>query len=99
MVDVTIVTRRKKERRTELKSVLELLEDEEDTKQAKQPAPAQVGAISKAQNDQRSFKVTKYSLLQHANKIFEKSLTMQKTTERGTLWDFSTSILSQNSKN
>ena len=28
----------------------------------------------------------------------EKSLTMPKKTERGTLWDFSTSILSQNSR-
>ena len=28
-----------------------------------------------------------------------KSLTMPKKIERGTLWDFSTSILSQNSKN
>ena len=31
-------------------------------------------------------------------KIFLKSLTMPKKTERGTLWDFLTSILLQNSK-
>ena len=31
-------------------------------------------------------------------KISEKSLTFRKKTEGGTLWDFSTSILSQNIK-
>ena len=33
-----------------------------------------------------------------AKKNSEKSLTMSKKTERGTLWNFSTSILSQNIK-
>ena len=31
-------------------------------------------------------------------KTFEKSLTMPKKTNEGTLWDFSTAILSQNFK-
>ena len=30
--------------------------------------------------------------------FFEKSLTMPKKTERGTIWDFSKSILSKNIK-
>ena len=32
------------------------------------------------------------------NFLLKKSLTMPKKTERGTLWDFSTSILLKNSK-
>ena len=31
-------------------------------------------------------------------KVFEKSLTMPKKLKGGTLWDFSTSVLSENSK-
>ena len=41
--------------------------------------------------------MSKYSLLQHPKKYFEK-LTMPKKLKGRTLWDFSTSILSQNSK-
>ena len=62
------------------------------------PGPAQVDAISKAQKLQKDFKVSKYCLLQHPKIFFEKSLTMSKKLKRGTLQDFSTSILPQNSK-
>ena len=37
------------------------------------PGLAQVGAISKAQKQQKDFKVSKYSLLQHRTKVLEKS--------------------------
>ena len=100
------------------------------------PGTAQVGAISKAQKQQKDFKVSKYLFsstvpekpkswteLAHQREHFEifhpfcgkslkkiggallvnkkflkKSVTMPKKTERGTLWDFSTSVLSENSK-
>ena len=43
--------------------------------------------------------VVKHQKLKGENFLFwEKNLPMPKKTERGTLWDFSTSILSQNSK-
>ena len=60
------------------------------------PGAAQVGATSTAQKYQKDFKVSKYSLLQHP-KIFLKVSQCWKI-EKWTFWDFSTSILSQNSK-
>ena len=51
-------------------------------------------AISKAQNSERT---SNYSLLQHPKKIFEQVSQCRKN-KRGTLCDFSTSSLSQNSK-
>ena len=99
-----------------------------------EPGTAQVGAISKAQKQQKDFKVSKYSLLRYrknpkvepnwrtrgetlrffinsvanhqknwrrgtfGEKIILKTLTMPKKLKEGTLWDFSTSDLSENSK-
>ena len=99
------------------------------------PGTAQVGAISKAQKQQKDFKVSKYSLLRYrknpkvepnwrtrgdtfrffihsvANhqkiergallvkkKYFEKKSHNAEKLKGGTLWDFSTSVLSENSK-
>ena len=64
------------------------------------PGTAQVGAISKAQKYQKDFKMSKYWRIgdPFMKKVFEKSLIMPKKTERGTLWDFSFSILSENIK-
>ena len=71
------------------------------------PGTAQVGAISKGQQQQKDFKVSKYSFLLQKNwrrgtfgekKIFEKKSHNAEKTGRGTLWDFSTSVLSGNSK-
>ena len=99
-----------------------------------EPRTAQVGAISKAQKQQKDFKVSKYSLLRYrknpkvepnwrtrgetlrffinsvanhqknwrrgtfGEKIVLKTLTMPKKLKEWTLWDFSTSDQSENSK-
>ena len=49
------------------------------------PGTAQVGAISKAQKYQKDFKMSKYWRIgdPFMKKVFEKSLTMPKKTERG----------------
>ena len=90
------------------------------------PGPAQVGAISKAQKQQKDFQVSSILLQYSKNrkffkKNFSKKLHTQKNepsgapgpasaspwrakvsqcrkTVRGTLWDFPTSILTQNIK-
>ena len=47
--------------------------------------PARVDAISKARKQQKDFKVSKYSLLQHPKTFFEKSLSMPKKLKGATV--------------
>ena len=46
------------------------------------PGPAKVGAIAKAQKQQKYFKVSKYSLLQHPKKCSEKMSRNAGKTEK-----------------
>ena len=69
--------------------------------QTNKPRPAQVGAISKAQKQQKDFIMSKYWWVgdPFMEKIFLKKVSQcQKKLKGRTLWGFSKSILSQNIK-
>ena len=63
-----------------------------------QPKPAPYLRLKNSKRNSKCQSIGKLGTLLFLKKVEKKSLTMPKQTERGTLWHFSTSILSENIK-